>query len=155
MVAMSSSSIATAPRTLADDGDAEFGAVDRTADVPSRRAADGRDDGARRGLLRRSSRPRRQPMRQHGQAQPFDRRELENSGWRTTLEYRENHGRGRDGRLECLEVVWFAEAERVSRNGTVRVVSAAANTQARAWSRLRAAADLADVKARRSSAASP
>ena len=104
---------------------------------------------------KRAARPRRQALRQHGQTQPFDRRELENSGWRTTLESRENHGRGRDGRLECLEVVWHAEAERVSRNGTVRVVSAVANTQARAWSRLRAAADLADVKARRSPVASP
>ena len=158
MVAMSSSSIATAPRTATEriDIDPADHSTDRTADESrSRSDAAAPDGGRRRGFLRRTARPRRQALRQHGQAQPFDRRELENSGWRTTLEYRENHGRGRDGRLECLEVVWHAEAERVSRNGTVRVVSAVANTQARAWSRLRAAADLADVKARRSPVASP
>jgi len=112
-------------------------------------------DSRRSRFGRRAARQRRQPLRQHGHAQPFDRRELENSGWRTTLEYRENHGRGRDGRLECLEVVWHAEAERVGRDGTVRVVSAVASSQARAWSRLRAAADLADVKAQRHASASP
>ena len=59
--------------------------------------------------LRRSvPRPRR-----HGMVlAPEDRRLLERTGWRTTLDYRENHVRGRDGRL--LEVVpsWTAEAER-------------------------------------------
>jgi hypothetical protein len=44
--------------------------------------------------------------RAHGAAQHVDRRELEHDGWRTTLEYRENHVRARDGRLTQLQVVW-------------------------------------------------
>ena len=58
--------------------------------------------------LRSSGRPRR-----HGVlVEPADRRALERAGWRTTLDYRENHVRARDGRL--LEVVptWTAEVER-------------------------------------------
>lgn len=98
--------------------------------------------------------PRRQ-HRQHGHVQPYDRRELEGSGWRTTLDYRENHVRDRDGRLEYLEAVWYAEAERSGRNGSLQVVSATGSTQSRAWARLRTEADLADVRARRTAVASP
>ena len=80
--------------------------------------------------LRSSRRPRR-----HGVlVEPADRRVLERAGWRTTLDYRENHIRARDGRL--LEVVpeWTAEAERF--NGDVVVASAAGATIEEAWSRL-------------------
>ena len=82
--------------------------------------------------LRRSAhRPRR-----HGLlVQPDDRRALERAGWRTTLDYRENHLRARDGRL--LEVVptWTAEAERF--DGEVCVASAVGATVEEAWARLR------------------
>lgn len=65
-----------------------------------------------------------------------DRRALERAGWRTTLEYRENHVRGRNGRL--LEVVphWVAEAERFDGTGTV--VTASGETADEAWANLRA-----------------
>ena len=81
--------------------------------------------------LRSSRRPRR-----HGVlVEPADRRVLERAGWRTTLDYRENHVRARDGRL--LEVVptWTAEAERF--DGDLVVASAAAATVEEAWARLR------------------
>ncbi len=82
--------------------------------------------------IRRSlDRPRR-----HGVlVQPDDRRALERSGWRTTLDYRENHIRGRDGRL--LEVVpsWTAEAERF--DGDLAVASAIGVTADEAWAHLR------------------
>lgn len=97
---------------------------------------------------------RTRAFRQHGQVQPFDRCELERSGWRTVLDYRENLVRGRDGRLEQLEVVWYAEAERVDRHGVTQVVGATASSAAAAWSRLRAEADLATVRARRTAGAS-
>ena len=52
-------------------------------------------------------------QRQHGAVlQQSDRRELERIGWRTTLEFRENNTRGRDGRLLQVEEIWHAEAER-------------------------------------------
>jgi len=51
-------------------------------------------------------------QRQHGAIlQQADRRELERAGWRTTLEFRENNIRGRDGRLLQVEEIWHAEAE--------------------------------------------
>jgi hypothetical protein len=82
--------------------------------------------------VRRS--PRR--PRRHGLTlEPADRRALERAGWRTTLDYRENHVRGRDGRL--LEVVptWTAEAERF--DGDLVVASAVGATADDAWERLR------------------
>jgi hypothetical protein len=82
--------------------------------------------------IRRSlDRPRR-----HGVlVQPDDRRALERAGWRTTLDYRENHVRGRDGRL--LEVVpsWTAEAERF--DGDLAFASAIGLTADEAWAHLR------------------
>jgi hypothetical protein len=67
-----------------------------------------------------------------------DRRALERAGWRTTLEYRENHVRGRNGRL--LEVVphWVAEAERF--DGVGALLTASGETADEAWANLRAAA---------------
>ena len=91
----------------------------------------------------------RRTGRQHGHVIHFDRRELENAGWRTTLDYRENLVRGRDGRLDQVRVVWHAEAERVGRDGVTHVVVATGSTQTRAWSRLRSEADLAEVRSRR------
>lgn len=82
--------------------------------------------------LRRSShRPRR-----HGVVlEPADRRALERAGWRTTLDYRENHVRGRNGRLLEAWPTWTAEAERF--DGELVVVSAAGETVEEAWARLR------------------
>ncbi len=58
--------------------------------------------------LRSARRPRR-----HGTLlEPLDRRVLERAGWRTTLDYHENHLRARDGRLLEIEPTWTAEAER-------------------------------------------
>jgi hypothetical protein len=87
-----------------------------------------------------ASRPRR-----HGAfLEPADRRALERAGWRTTLDYRENHIRGRDGRL--LEVVpaWTAEAERF--DGALSFVSAVGATPEDAWSRLRRDVDAERIR---------
>jgi len=47
-----------------------------------------------------------QRSRQHGTVlQPPERRDLERAGWRTTLDYRENHVRSVDGRLLRIEPV--------------------------------------------------
>ncbi len=87
--------------------------------------------------------------RRHGNTLDPDRRELERAGWRTTLDYHENHVRGRDGSLEHLERVWRAEAERIDVDGTSHVVSASASSTSKVWSRLRTEADLALVRTRR------
>ncbi len=81
--------------------------------------------------LRRPS----QRARRHGAVlEPADRRQLERDGWRTTLDYRENHVRGLDGRLLRVEPVWVAEAERY--DGEVVVATASADTADNAWSHL-------------------
>lgn len=75
-------------------------------------------------------------LRRHGHIlEPADRRALERAGWRTTLDYHENHLRARDGRL--LEVVpaWTAEAERF--DGQLAVASASGATVDEAWANLR------------------
>lgn len=90
------------------------------------------------GILRPTQRARR-----HGAVlQPAERRDLERAGWRTTLDYRENHVRARDGRL--LEVIpaWTAEAERF--DGHLSFVTAVGPTADAAWAQLRA-----DVESRR------
>lgn len=88
--------------------------------------------------------------RQHGAVRQPDRRDLERNGWRTTLEYRENHRRGRDGRLLAVTAVWCAEAERdpvARRDGRgVDVISASAGSVEGVWARLRLEAELADVR---------
>lgn len=74
--------------------------------------------------------------RRHGVSlEPADRRALERAGWRTTLEYRENHVRGRDGRLLEVEETWTAEAERF--DGAFQVVAADGATADEAWAILR------------------
>src|SRR5215207_6977235 len=76
-----------------------------------------------------------QRTRRHGAVlQPAERRELERGGWRTTLDYRENHVRGLDGRLLRVEPVWVAEAERY--DGEVAVASAEGSTADEAWENL-------------------
>lgn len=90
-----------------------------------------------------------------------DRRELERAGWRTTLEFRENNVRGRDGRLLQVEEIWHAEAERdtsarpgVSNHG-VDFVHATAESVDDVWAKLRRQAELADVRRRAVSVGQP
>jgi hypothetical protein len=89
-------------------------------------------------------------QRQHGAIlQQADRRELERAGWRTTLEFRENNVRGRDGRLLQVEEIWHAEAERDASTRTGRgvdVIHATAESVDEAWSKLRRQAELADIR---------
>ena len=89
-------------------------------------------------------------QRQHGAVlAQADRRELERSGWRTTLEFRENNVRGRDGRLLQVEEIWHAEAERNPGSGSGHgqdFVHATAESVDEVWSRLRRRAELADVR---------
>lgn len=85
--------------------------------------------------------------RQHGAVlEPATRRELERAGWRTTLDYRENHVRGLDGRLLRVEPVWTAEAERF--DGDVVVASADAPSAEAAWALLLDRVDAAQVTRR-------
>ncbi|MBK5332171.1 MAG: hypothetical protein JJD93_09380 [Ilumatobacteraceae bacterium] len=75
--------------------------------------------------------------RRHGECiEPADRRALERAGWRTMMDYRENHVRGRDGRLLGVEAVWVAEAERF--DGMMVAASAIRPTVEEAWAALRA-----------------
>ncbi len=95
-------------------------------------------------------------QRQHGAIlQQADRRELERAGWRTTLEFRENNVRGRDGRLLQVEEIWHAEAERepLPRPGRepgdcADFVHATAESVDEVWAKLRRRAELADVRRR-------
>jgi hypothetical protein len=61
----------------------------------------------------------------------LDRRWLERAGWRTTLEFRENHIRSNGGRLLGTESMWVAEAEFEG-----RVIAATERSESRAWARL-------------------
>ena len=100
-------------------------------------------------MLHRSS-VRRQ--RRHGAVlQQVDRRDLERAGWRTTLEFRENNIRGRDGTLLQVETVWHAEAERDPTGNRqpergVDFIFATAESVDAVWSRLHIEAELADVR---------
>ena len=108
-----------------------------------------------------SPRQRLLRQRQHGAIlEQADRRELERAGWRTTLEFRENNVRGRDGRLLRVEEIWHAEAERdpSSRWGRATVthgedievgvdfIYATAESADDVWAKLRIEAELADVR---------
>jgi hypothetical protein len=82
-------------------------------------------------LLRSERHPRR-----HGViVEPPDRRALERAGWRTTLDYREDHVRSRDGRLVETTPTWTAEAERFE--GYLAFASAVGATAEEAWAHLR------------------
>ena len=66
-----------------------------------------------------------------------DRRALERRGWRTLLDYREDHIRDSDGTLVAVVPRWTAEAERADG----RLVTASANAGPdEVWRRLRDAA---------------
>lgn len=101
-----------------------------------------------------SPRQRLLRQRQHGAVlQQADRRELERAGWRTTLEFRENNVRGRDGCLLQVEEIWHAEAERTCaaeraqpRERGVDFIFSTAETVDDVWSKLRREAELADVR---------
>lgn len=81
----------------------------------------------------------RRPRRHGVVLEPVDRRALERAGWRTTLDYRENHVRGRDGKLLEVVPVWTVEAERF--DGSLVVASASGPTADDAWAALRAEVD--------------
>lgn len=67
----------------------------------------------------------------------LDRGALERAGWRTTLEFRENHVRSEDGCLLKVETVWVAEAERGQDSiGDLDVLSVTARSESRAWAQL-------------------
>ncbi len=94
-----------------------------------------RPGGSQWHTMSSSLRRPHQRARQHGAVlQPVARRDLERAGWRTTLDFRENHVRSLDGRLLRVEPVWTAEAERY--DGDVVVASAEADTADEAWSAL-------------------
>ena len=60
------------------------------------------------------------------------------------LDYRENHVRGRDGRLVEVQAVWIAEAERF--DGAMKIASAVGASVEEAWATLRA--DIDDSRVR-------
>jgi hypothetical protein len=81
--------------------------------------------------------------RRHGAVpDQSDRRALELTGWRTMLEYRENHIRDVDGTLLAVVARWTGEAERdrpvAGRSGrrAVQVVTATADSPAAVWAEL-------------------
>lgn len=89
--------------------------------------------------------PGQQRERRHGvPLEPRVRRALERDGWRTTLDFRENHVRGLDGRLLRVESIWIAEAERYV--GHVEVASAEGSTAEEAWRRV--ADDISESRVR-------
>lgn len=95
-----------------------------------------------------STRSSTRRLRRHGTSlEPGDRRVLERSGWRTTLEYRENHVRGADGTLLEAVPTWIAEAERFDHG--LAYASAVGATVEEAWALLRA-----DVEADRATTTS-
>ena len=76
---------------------------------------------------------------------PFDRRALERQGWRTLLDYREDHIRDDDGVLMVVIPRWTAEAER---EGGAWLTASAPEARA-AWALLRRAAADVDRRERR------
>lgn len=96
------------------------------------------------GARRSGGRPPRQ-LRRHGSDQPDDRSLLERTGWRTTLDYRENHRRGLDGVLTEVEQRWRGDAERFGPDGDVIVFSAVGPTPTAVWWRLRVEAEAIDA----------
>lgn len=89
--------------------------------------------------------PGQQRERRHGTLlEPPSRRELERSGWRTTLDFRENHVRGLDGRLLRVEPVWIAEAERYV--GHVEFATAEGSSEQQAWDRLAGEISVSNVQ---------
>jgi hypothetical protein len=60
------------------------------------------------------------------------------------MDYRENHIRGRNGRLVEVQAIWVAEAERF--DGGVTVASANGSSIEEAWATLRADIDGSRVR---------
>ena len=95
--------------------------------------------------------PANRRRRRHRAAAPpaiphSDRRALELAGWRTLLEYRENHVRDQDGTLSAIVPQWTGEAERDHQAGTrsarairssAQVLSVTADDPAAVWAYLR------------------
>ncbi|WP_148288686.1 hypothetical protein [Ilumatobacter nonamiensis] len=86
---------------------------------------------------------RRGRSRRHGVSDHTDRIALEADGWRTTLDYRENHFRDIEGALEGVETHWRGEAERTAPDGRVQVLAVIGPTPGRVWRRLRLEAEVA------------
>ena len=83
------------------------------------------------------------PTRRHRPLDQRDRRALERAGWRTLLDYRENHVRSADGTLLRVVPQWTAEAERIEHHdGAARTLVATVTACSRdeAWELLRRAA---------------
>ena len=74
-----------------------------------------------------------------------DRSRLERTGWRTTLDYRENHRRGPDGVLSEVEPRWRGDAERSGPDGAVIIFSAVGPSPTAVWRRLRVEAEAIDL----------
>ncbi len=81
------------------------------------------------------------PLRRRASAEADDRSLLERTGWRTTLDYRENHRRDLDGVLTEVDPRWRGDAERSGPNGNVIVFSAVGPTPSAVWRRLRMEAE--------------
>lgn len=79
-----------------------------------------------------------------GLDEAYDRSVLERAGWRTTLDYRENHRRGPDGVLTAVEPRWRGDAERSGPDGALIVFSAVGPTPVAVWRRLRVEAEAID-----------
>jgi hypothetical protein len=96
------------------------------------------------GIHERSSWRRRRRMTVD---QP-DRRAMECCGWRTMLDYTENHLRATDGTLLAVVPRWTAEAERAdpTLSTRTRVATATATTREEVWAQLRQATAIADLR---------
>ena len=78
-----------------------------------------------------------------------DRRALECAGWRTLLDYRENHVRDDEGTLLAVVPRWTAEAERLDdadRAERIVVASATASSREEVWAKLRRATTVAGLR---------
>lgn len=78
--------------------------------------------------------------RRHGVNQLDDRIMIERAGWRTTLDYRENHRRDSDGALVDVDGHWRGEAERVGPEGDALVFVVVGPSPTSVWRRLRSEA---------------
>ena len=85
----------------------------------------------------------RRRRRHHRAIEHSDRRLLERDGWRTLLDYRENHVRDRDGTLLAVVPQWTGEAEldlaagAPARRLSTLVATVTAATQDAVWAQLR------------------
>lgn len=73
---------------------------------------------------------------------------LEQAGWRTTLDFRENHRRDGDGVLSEVVQRWRGDAERSGPDGGVIVLCVEGPTPTAVWQRLRREAEVDGVDGR-------